>query len=113
MARHLDQSERERRKEMRGMSEAVKEAREIINRKDKQIALIIRIAKYQFRWGRKTIFKFAMKHTNELAERLPDEVKKNYVTTRLFAAMSRAEKSHLIQVLEQIERRNELCKKAM
>ena len=95
------------------MSEAVNEAREIINRKDMQIALIIRIAKYQFGWGRKAIFNFALKHTNELAERLPDEVKKNYVTTRLFAAMSRAEKSHLIQVLEQIERRNELCKKAM
>lgn len=85
------------------MNEVVQE---INYKRDRQVNLIIRIAKYKFGWGRKALFEFCLKHVEGLEKRMPEEALKNYSTTRLFAGMSRAEKSHIIQVLEKIERRN-------
>lgn len=73
---------------------------------DKQVSRIIKIAKYKFHWRRKAIYEFITGHIEGLTERIPETAQKHYSTTRMFAAMSRPEKSKIIQILEQIERRN-------
>lgn len=92
------------------MKEVINEAKEILSKRDRQIAKIIRLTKYKFGWGRKAIFQFTIRHIAGLENRISPDVKKNFNTSRMFAAMSKEEKSHLIQILEKIERRNE-CKR--
>ena len=88
------------------MNDIVTEAKKIINKPDRQINKIIKIAKYNFKWGRKAIYNFILRNIPGLIERTDEASRKFYSTRKLFAAMSKSEKSQIIKILEQIERRN-------
>lgn len=91
-------------------SQILSTAKAIISKPDKQVNKIIKIAKYKFGWSRKTIFKFIEGHLPGLPiyRYLSERAIKNYSTRCLFAAMSKADKSYIIKILEQIERRNKI-----
>lgn len=84
----------------------MEEVYKILQREDHQIKKIIKITRYKFGWGRKTIFNFIMNHCQGLSDNVPESAKKVYSTSRLFASMSNQQKSQIIKILEQIEKRN-------
>jgi len=73
---------------------------------DRQINKIIAIAKYKFWWGRKAIFNYCIKTVPGCDERVSEKERMRYSTSALFQKLTKAEKSLIIQRLEQIEKRN-------
>ena len=91
------------------MVDTVQEAKNILNApnpKEKQIKKITKIYKYNFGWTRKTMFKFITDHFPELLVDVPSWALKNYNMSALYAVMNKEQLSNVIQILEQIEKRN-------
>lgn len=73
---------------------------------DRQINKIIAVAKYKFQWKRKNIFNYCVESVPGCDGRISERGRRNYATSELFQKLTKAEKSHIIQRLEQIEKRN-------
>jgi len=76
--------------------------------RDKQIDMIISIAKHQFGWRRKTIFTKIVEYVPSLKLTwLYEEAKRGYSTSKLFSLMTTAEKSVVIKRLLMIQKKNQ------
>lgn len=75
-------------------------------RVDRQVNQIVKLAKHTFRWKRKALFNYIMQTCPDLKSQLSDHEIKYYDTSALYRLMSKAQKSKVIQRLDQIKKRN-------
>ena len=73
---------------------------------DKQVNAIVAIAKYKFKWRRKTLFDYILKTFPEMEVRLSPREKKYSMTSALYQIMDGRQKSTIIKRLDQIQKHN-------
>jgi len=77
-----------------------------MQRYDKQVATIYRIAKYKLKWSRKAMFGYILKTCPYIAARLTEHELKYYSLSAVWQIADKQDKRLIIQRLDRIQKRN-------